>query len=321
MEGSLFLENMQMIVYLRWICPSRPLPRFWLPEIFMTVSAILSHLSRLTQASFDEWVECICSGKKISGRRCLHLLKGRKWGVSSAHAIANGTLFSVLYKPRPSWFEFIARVNKYLEARNHHLSIGMRVAMRFEYEEVIEQRFNGTIVGVGENLSPQWNCSEWRSFKVEWDGPSSSWLPDRVSAWELEPTVATAPSNARPIDWTNKRSRPSYVPSMNSDQNCFKLFGIQLNNFKWCDVHAIEVREQELSKWVLKLRIRLVDLEEENKKLRSRLRDVVDSQPSSSTIANNFGSHGVDVEEAIRELKKRMNCVEGKLGLDLNDIR
>ncbi|CAI0400767.1 unnamed protein product [Linum tenue] len=84
--------------------------------------------------------------------------------ATAAHAIANGTLFSVLYKP--SRFEFIVRVNKYLEARNHHLSIGTRVAMRFEYEEVTEERFNGTIAGVGENFSPQWNCSEWRSFKL-----------------------------------------------------------------------------------------------------------------------------------------------------------
>lgn len=41
---------------------------------------------------------------------------------------------------RTSQSEFIVSVNKYLEARNHKLSVGMRFKMRFEGEEVPERR-------------------------------------------------------------------------------------------------------------------------------------------------------------------------------------
>ncbi|CAI0400775.1 unnamed protein product, partial [Linum tenue] len=36
---------------------------------------------------------------------------------------------------------------------------------------------------------------------------------------------------------------------MNSDQNRFKLFGIQLNNFKGCDVHAIKSGSKNFQNW------------------------------------------------------------------------
>ncbi|XP_065870442.1 auxin response factor 1-like [Euphorbia lathyris] len=131
--------------------------------------------------------------------------------ATASHAIATGTLFSVFYKPRTSRSEFIVSVNKYLEAQNHKLSVGMRFKMRFEGEEVPERRFSGTIVGVGDNVSSGWANSDWRSLKVQWDEPSSIVRPDRVSAWELEPLVATAPSNSLPVQ-RNKRARPSVLP-------------------------------------------------------------------------------------------------------------
>ncbi|XP_050210701.1 auxin response factor 1 [Mercurialis annua] len=132
--------------------------------------------------------------------------------ATASHAIATGTLFSVFYKPRTSRSEFIVSVDKYLEARRHKLSVGMRFKMRFEGEEVPERRFSGTIVGVGDNISSGWADSEWRSLKVQWDEPSSILRPDRVSPWELEPLVATTPSNSQPIQ-RNKRARPAVVPS------------------------------------------------------------------------------------------------------------
>ncbi|XP_031380198.1 auxin response factor 1 isoform X2 [Punica granatum] len=132
--------------------------------------------------------------------------------ATASHAISTGTLFSVFYKPRTSRSEFIVSVNKYLEARSHKLSVGMRFRMRFEGEEVPERRFSGTIVGVGNDKSSGWTDSEWRSLKVQWDEPSSIPRPDRVSPWELEPLVATAPSNSQPTQ-RNKRARPPVLPS------------------------------------------------------------------------------------------------------------
>ncbi|WCJ18697.1 auxin response factor 1 [Euphorbia peplus] len=131
--------------------------------------------------------------------------------ATASHAISTGTLFSVFYKPRTSRSEFIVSVNKYLEAQSHKLSVGMRFKMRFEGEEVPERRFSGTIVGVGDNVSSGWANSDWRSLKVQWDEPSSIVRPDRVSAWELEPLVANAPSNSQPVQ-RNKRARPSVLP-------------------------------------------------------------------------------------------------------------
>ncbi|KAI4298904.1 hypothetical protein L6164_032417 [Bauhinia variegata] len=138
--------------------------------------------------------------------------------ATASHAIATGTLFSVFYKPRTSRSEFIVSVNKYLEARSHKLSVGMRFKMRFEGDEVPERRFSGTIVGVGDNTSPVWADSEWRSLKVQWDEPSTILRPDRVSPWELEPLVATTPASSQPSQ-RNKRARPPILPSTMPDSS------------------------------------------------------------------------------------------------------
>ncbi|CAI9101503.1 OLC1v1038843C1 [Oldenlandia corymbosa var. corymbosa] len=136
--------------------------------------------------------------------------------ATASHAISTKTLFSVYYKPRTSRSEFIVSVNKYLEARSHKLSVGMRFKMTFEGEEVPERRFSGTIVGVGDNTSSRWPDSDWRHLKVQWDEPSSILRPDRVSPWEIEPLVAATPPNPQPVQ-RNKRSRPPALPSPMQD--------------------------------------------------------------------------------------------------------
>ncbi|GMH24453.1 hypothetical protein Nepgr_026296 [Nepenthes gracilis] len=138
--------------------------------------------------------------------------------ATASHAIGTGTLFSVFYKPRTSRSEFLVSVNKYLEAKNHKLSVGMRFKMRFEGDEDPERRFSGTIVGVSDNTSSGWTKSEWRSLKVQWDEPSSILCPDMVSPWELEPLAATNPLNYQPaLAQRNKRQRPSVMPSSAPD--------------------------------------------------------------------------------------------------------
>ncbi|KAK9287289.1 hypothetical protein L1049_015702 [Liquidambar formosana] len=157
--------------------------------------------------------------------------------ATASHAIATGTLFSVFYKPRTSRSEFIVSVNKYLEARNHKLSVGMRFKMRFEGEEVPERRFSGTIVGVGDNTSSGWADSEWRSLKVQWDEPSSILRPERVSSWELEPLVAATPPNSQPAQ-RNKRARPPVLPSPTSDHSVLGMWKSPVESpsaFSYCD--------------------------------------------------------------------------------------
>ncbi|XP_051135243.1 auxin response factor 1 isoform X2 [Andrographis paniculata] len=132
--------------------------------------------------------------------------------ATASHAISTRTLFSVYYKPRTSRSEFIVSLNKYLEAKNHKLSVGMRFKMRFESEEVPERRLSGTIIGVGnDDAASQWPDSEWRSLKVQWDEPSTILCPDRVSPWEIEPLAASNPPNPH-TQQRNKRARPPVLP-------------------------------------------------------------------------------------------------------------
>ncbi|KAG8058992.1 hypothetical protein GUJ93_ZPchr0002g23481 [Zizania palustris] len=127
--------------------------------------------------------------------------------ATASHAISTGTLFSVFYKPRTSQSEFLVSVNKYLEAKNSKISVGMRFKMRFEGDEAPERRFSGTIIGVGSMSTSPWANSDWRSLKVQWDEPSVVPRPDRVSPWELEPLAS---SNSQPPQppARNKRARP-----------------------------------------------------------------------------------------------------------------
>ncbi|KAK0589049.1 hypothetical protein LWI29_008978 [Acer saccharum] len=158
--------------------------------------------------------------------------------ATASHAIATGTLFSIFYKPRTSRSEFIVSVNKYLEALKQKLSVGMRFKMRFEGEEVPERRFSGTIVGVGDNKTPAWPDSEWRSLKVQWDEPSSILRPERVSPWELEPLVATTTTtpNSQPAQ-RNKRARPPVLPTPAPDLSVLGMWKSPVDSpaFSYCD--------------------------------------------------------------------------------------
>ncbi|KAK1285959.1 Auxin response factor 9 [Acorus calamus] len=127
--------------------------------------------------------------------------------ATASHAVATQTLFTVYYKPRTS--QFIIGVNKYLEANKNGFSVGMRFKMRFEGEDIPEKRFSGTIIGVGE-ISSQWECSKWRSLKVQWDEATGIHRPERVSPWEIEPFVSsTSPNVSQPVAvFPTKTKRP-----------------------------------------------------------------------------------------------------------------
>nr|QDX18293.1 auxin response factor 2-like isoform X2 [Cymbidium sinense] len=127
------------------------------------------------------------------------------------HAISTGTMFTVYYKPRISPSEFIIPCNQYIESLKNNHSIGMRFKMRFEGEEAPEQRFTGTIVGIGDVDSSNWPGSKWRCLKVRWDENSSVPRPERVSPWQIEPAL-TPPVNPLPVP-RPKRPRVNVIPS------------------------------------------------------------------------------------------------------------
>lgn len=130
--------------------------------------------------------------------------------ATASHAVATRTMFVVYYKPRTR--QYIIGLNKFLEAINNKFAVGMRFKMRFEGDDSPERRFSGTIVGVGD-LSPEWPDSKWRSLKVQWDEPATISRPERVSPWEIEPFVASAPVNLVQPPVKSKRPRPVDVPS------------------------------------------------------------------------------------------------------------
>lgn len=130
--------------------------------------------------------------------------------ATAAHAVKTSTLFIVYYKPRTS--QFIIGLNKYLEAVHYCFSVGMRFKMRFEGEDSPERRFTGTIVGVGD-FSEQWPGSKWRSLKIQWDEPATVQRPERVSPWEIEPFVASAPLNLAQPAVKSKRPRSIDIPA------------------------------------------------------------------------------------------------------------
>ncbi|KAJ6825749.1 auxin response factor 2-like isoform X1 [Iris pallida] len=125
------------------------------------------------------------------------------------HAVNTGTMFTVYYKPRMSPSEFIVPYNQYMEALKGNHSIGMRFTMRFEGEEAPEQRFTGTIVGMGDSDANRWPGSKWRCLKVRWDETSSIPRPERVSPWKVEPALSP-PKNPLAMP-RPKRPRPNVI--------------------------------------------------------------------------------------------------------------
>nr|XP_009387026.1 PREDICTED: auxin response factor 23 isoform X3 [Musa acuminata subsp. malaccensis] len=113
------------------------------------------------------------------------------------HAVNTGTMFTVYYKPRMCPTEFIVPFDHVDSIKSNH-SIGMRFKMRFEGEETPEQRFTGTIVGIGDADPSRWTGSKWRCLKVRWDEASLIPRPERVSPWKIEP-VLTPPPNPGPM--------------------------------------------------------------------------------------------------------------------------
>ncbi|KAK3139778.1 hypothetical protein QOZ80_5AG0390060 [Eleusine coracana subsp. coracana] len=131
------------------------------------------------------------------------------------HAVNTGSMFTIYYKPRTSPAEFVVSRDRYYESLKRNYSIGMRFKMRFEGEEAAEQKFTGTIVGIGASDPSGWADSKWRSLKVRWDEASSVPRPERVSPWQIEPAVAPPPVNPHPAVRI-KRFRPN-VNALSSD--------------------------------------------------------------------------------------------------------
>nr|CAB3471602.1 unnamed protein product [Digitaria exilis] len=133
-----------------------------------------------------------------------HLLTtGWSTFVTSKKLIA-GDAFVYL---RLSQSQYIVSLNKYLEASKIGFNVGMRFKMSFEGEDVPVKKFSGTVVDKGD-LSPQWQGSEWKTLKVQWDDAANFNGPERVSSWEIERFDASAPTLNIPVQPSTKNKRP-----------------------------------------------------------------------------------------------------------------
>ncbi|WOL01764.1 auxin response factor 23-like isoform X1 [Canna indica] len=136
--------------------------------------------------------------------------------ATARHAVNTGTMFTVYYKPRTSPSEFIVPFDQYMDSIKSNHSIGMRFKMRFEGEEAPEQRFTGTIVGIGDADPSKWSGSKWKSLKVRWDETSSIPRPERVSPWKIEPALSPPPLNPLQMPRPKKPRTTSFPYSESS---------------------------------------------------------------------------------------------------------
>ncbi|KAM7274647.1 hypothetical protein ACFE04_016513 [Oxalis oulophora] len=137
---------------------------------------------------------------------------GMQHGIlaSTSHALANGTSFTVYYRPWTSRSEFIIPYHRYIKSSELNYSSGTRFRMQFEGDDGIEQRFSGTVVSIGDVDYIRWPYSQWRCLKVKWDSLSNNLVhPERVSPWNIENMESTYKYSSVPRPLKRPRSLDS----------------------------------------------------------------------------------------------------------------
>ncbi|KAJ4970988.1 hypothetical protein NE237_004087 [Protea cynaroides] len=130
-----------------------------------------------------------CSPNSIPGNNNMHP------NVLSlvANAISTKTMFHVFYSPRGSPAEFVIPYEKYMKSITDPVSIGTRFKMRFEMEDTAERRCSGVVTGIGDVDPYRWPDSKWRCLMVRWDENIAREHQQRVSPWEIEPSISLPP--------------------------------------------------------------------------------------------------------------------------------
>ncbi|XP_065866287.1 auxin response factor 4 isoform X2 [Euphorbia lathyris] len=129
-----------------------------------------------------------------------------------ANAISTNSIFTVLYSPRASHAEFVVPYKKYLKSIMNPASIGTRFRMRFEMDDSPERRCSGVVTGIS-GLDPyRWPNSKWRCLMVRWDEDIGSDHQERVSPWEIDPSVSLPPLSIQPSPRL-KKLRTSLQPT------------------------------------------------------------------------------------------------------------
>ncbi|XP_021628691.1 auxin response factor 4 isoform X2 [Manihot esculenta] len=110
-----------------------------------------------------------------------------------ANAMSTNSMFNVLYSPRASHAEFVVPYKKYMKSIMNPVCIGTRFKMRFEMDDSPERRCSGVVTGISDLDPYRWPNSKWRCLMVRWDEDIVSDHQDRVSPWEIDPSVSLPP--------------------------------------------------------------------------------------------------------------------------------
>ncbi|XP_024928576.3 auxin response factor 4 isoform X3 [Ziziphus jujuba] len=110
-----------------------------------------------------------------------------------ANAISTKSMFHVFYSPRASHAEFVIPYQKYIKSVTNPVTIGTRFKMRFDMEDSPERRCSGVVTGIGDLDPYRWPNSKWRCLMVRWDEDIGNDRQERVSSWEIDPSVSLPP--------------------------------------------------------------------------------------------------------------------------------
>lgn len=110
-----------------------------------------------------------------------------------ANAVSTKSMFHVFYSPRASHAEFVIPYQKYIKSITSPICIGTRFRMKFEMEDSPERRCSGVVIGIGDLDPHRWPNSKWRCLMVRWDEDMVSDHHERVSPWEIDPSVSLQP--------------------------------------------------------------------------------------------------------------------------------
>ncbi|KAM1309755.1 hypothetical protein ACFX13_006568 [Malus domestica] len=110
-----------------------------------------------------------------------------------ANAISTKSMFHVFYSPRASHAEFVIPYQKYVKSITNPVTTGTRFKMRFDRDDSPERRCSGVVTGITDLDPFRWPNSKWRCLMVRWDEDIGNDHQERVSLWEVDPSVSLPP--------------------------------------------------------------------------------------------------------------------------------
>ncbi|GAB4859210.1 ADP-ribosylation factor 4, variant 2 [Ancistrocladus abbreviatus] len=110
-----------------------------------------------------------------------------------AEAISTKRMFHVFYSPRANHAEFVIPYPWYMTSIKNPISIGMRFKMRFEMDDSPDRRCSGVITGFSDLDPYKWPNSRWKCLMVRWEKDIGSAHHERVSPWEIDPSISMPP--------------------------------------------------------------------------------------------------------------------------------